>query len=82
MDYIQIRWFSGGLDRRGLGMVVAEPDPRCRDAQQRVDTANLLSGACRGPIFVQPTLSYTPNPGQITALSGATALTLQSTVLS
>jgi porin len=34
-----------------------------------------------GPIFVQPTLSYMPNPGQSTALSGATALTLQSTVL-
>jgi len=34
-----------------------------------------------GGIFVQPTLSYIPNPGQSTALHGATALTLQSTVL-
>jgi porin len=34
-----------------------------------------------GGIFVQPTLSYIPNPGQSTALRGATALTLQSTVL-
>lgn len=34
-----------------------------------------------GPIFVQPALSYMPNPGQSTALHGATALTLQSTVL-
>ena len=25
-----------------------------------------------GPIFVQPTLSYMPNPGQTTALPGAT----------
>ena len=34
-----------------------------------------------GPVFVQPTFSYIPNPGQSTALHGATALTLQSTVL-
>jgi porin len=34
-----------------------------------------------GGIFVQPTLSYIPNPGQSTALHGATALTLRSTVL-
>jgi porin len=34
-----------------------------------------------GGIFVQPALSYIPNPGQSTALHGATALTLQSTVL-
>jgi len=32
-------------------------------------------------IFLQPALSYIPNPGQNTALHGATALTLQSTVL-
>jgi porin len=34
-----------------------------------------------GGIFVQPTVSYIPNPGQSTSLHGATALTLQSTVL-
>jgi porin len=34
-----------------------------------------------GGIFLQPTLSYIPNPGQSIALHGATALTLQSTVL-
>lgn len=34
-----------------------------------------------GGIFVQPTLSYIPNPGASTALHGATALTLQSTIL-
>jgi porin len=34
-----------------------------------------------GGIFVQPTLSYIPNPGQRTTLHGATALTLQSTIL-
>ncbi|MGH7906432.1 MAG: carbohydrate porin, partial [Candidatus Binataceae bacterium] len=32
-------------------------------------------------IFVQPTLSYIPNPGAGTMINGATALTLQSTVL-
>jgi len=34
-----------------------------------------------GGIFLQPTLSYVPNPGQSDALHSATALTLQSTVL-
>ncbi len=34
-----------------------------------------------GGIFVQPTLRYIPNPGQSTALHGATALPLQRTVL-
>jgi porin len=34
-----------------------------------------------GGIFLQPTLSYVPNPGRSTALHSATALTLQSTVL-
>jgi porin len=34
-----------------------------------------------GGIFLQPTLSYVPNPGLSNALHSATALTLQSTVL-
>ena len=34
-----------------------------------------------GGVFVQPTLSYVPNPGESTSLRGATALTLQSTIL-
>ncbi|HKN01281.1 MAG TPA: carbohydrate porin [Candidatus Binataceae bacterium] len=34
-----------------------------------------------GGIFAQPTFSYVPNPGAATALHGATALTLQTTVL-
>ena len=34
-----------------------------------------------GGIFAQPTFSYIPNPGQGTSLHGATALTLQTTIL-
>lgn len=34
-----------------------------------------------GSVFLQPAFSYIPNPGQSTGESGATALTLQSTVL-
>ncbi len=34
-----------------------------------------------GGVFMQPTLSYIPNPGASTSLHGTTALTLQSTIL-
>lgn len=34
-----------------------------------------------GGVFFQPTFSYIPNPGASTSLHGATAITLQSTVL-
>jgi porin len=34
-----------------------------------------------GSVYFQPTLSYIPNPGASTSLGGATALTLQTTVL-
>lgn len=34
-----------------------------------------------GGVFIQPILSYIPNPGVSSALHGATALTMQSTIL-